>query len=276
MHVSVVGSGYIGTTIAAWFAELGHTVTNVDIDEDVVAAVNDGEAPIHEPGLDELMAAHGGDALVATTDYDEIADSDVTFLALPTPSKPDGSIDLSAMKAAARSLGEVLAEKDDDHLVVVNVQMTDDVDHIRAGKAALEVFEERFAEWNGSEHAITCNSGTSALHVALAAVGVGWAGRSRAATRVGQRLDPAVDRLEAGALPDGRAVSVGRNEWVAETWATARCPGGPNRQFGSCEAVDGLVFQARGGEATLVAVAFDVRVTDPQGTRRAGIVVRGP
>jgi len=119
MHVSVVGSGYIGTTIAAWFAELGHTVTNVDIDEDVVAAVNDGEAPIHEPGLDELMAAHGGDALVATTDYDEIADSDVTFLALPTPSKPDGSIDLSAMKAAARSLGEVLAEKDDDHLVVV-------------------------------------------------------------------------------------------------------------------------------------------------------------
>jgi len=113
-------------------------------------------------------------------------------------------------------------------------------------------------------------------NASLAAVGVGWAGRSRAATRVGQRLDPAVDRLEAGALPDGRAVSVGRNESVAETWATARCPGGPNRQFGSCEAVDGLVFQARGGEATLVAVAFDVRVTDPQGTRRAGIVVRVP
>lgn len=119
MHVSVVGSGYIGTTIAAWFAELGHTVTNVDIDEDVVSAVNNGEAPIHEPGLDELMAEYGGESLVATTDYDEVADSDVTFLALPTPSNDDGSIDLSAMKAAAESLGEVIAGKDDDHLVVV-------------------------------------------------------------------------------------------------------------------------------------------------------------
>ncbi|MFW6018666.1 MAG: nucleotide sugar dehydrogenase, partial [Halapricum sp.] len=118
MHVSVVGSGYIGTTIAAWFAELGHTVTNVDIDESVVDAINDGTAPIHEPGLDDLIATHGGDRLVATTDYDDVRDSEVTFLALPTPSNDDGSIDLSAMKAGARSLGEVLATKD-DHLVVV-------------------------------------------------------------------------------------------------------------------------------------------------------------
>ena len=119
MHVSVVGSGYIGTTIAAWFAELGHTVTNVDIDDDVVTAINDGKAPIHEPGLDELMAAYGGESLVATTDYDELAESDLTFLALPTPSNDDGSIDLSAMNAAAESLGEVIATKENDHLVVV-------------------------------------------------------------------------------------------------------------------------------------------------------------
>jgi len=119
MHVSVVGSGYIGTTIAAWFAELGHTVTNVDIDEDVVEAINAGEAPIHEPGLDELIADHGGDTLVATTDYADVRETDVTFLALPTPSEADGGIDLSAMKAGAESLGEAIASKDDEHLVVV-------------------------------------------------------------------------------------------------------------------------------------------------------------
>jgi UDPglucose 6-dehydrogenase len=119
MHVSVVGSGYIGTTIAAWFAELGHEVTNVDIDEAVVNAINAGEAPIHEPGLDEFIAEYGGDRLQGTTDYAEVRDSEVTFLALPTPSQDDGSIDLSMMKAGAASLGEAIQDKDNEHLVVV-------------------------------------------------------------------------------------------------------------------------------------------------------------
>jgi len=119
MDVSIVGSGYVGTTVAACFADLGHDVCNVDIDESVVAAINDGNAPIHEPGLDELVSTYGGGRLRATTDYEAIADTEVTMLALPTPSTEDGSIDLSAMRAGAESVGEVLAEKDDYHLVVV-------------------------------------------------------------------------------------------------------------------------------------------------------------
>ena len=119
MELSIVGSGYVGTTIAACFADLGHSVVNVDIDEEVVTAINDGRAPIHEPGLDELLSEHGGESLVATTDYDAVRETDVTFLALPTPSNSDGSINLSAMEAGARSLGEALAGKADRHLVVV-------------------------------------------------------------------------------------------------------------------------------------------------------------
>lgn len=118
MELSIIGSGYVGTTIAACFAELGHDVVNVDIDEDIVASLNDGQAPIHEPGLAELVERYAGDRLRATTDYDEILDTDATFLALPTPSTDDGSIDLGAMKTAATSLGETLARKDDSHLVV--------------------------------------------------------------------------------------------------------------------------------------------------------------
>ena len=119
MDISVVGSGYVGTTVAACFADLGHDVVTVDIDEDIVASINDGEAPIHEPGLDPLVSVYGGDRLRATTDYAAVRETDVTVLALPTPSNDDGSIDLSAMAAGARSVGEALAAKDGYHLVVV-------------------------------------------------------------------------------------------------------------------------------------------------------------
>ncbi|WP_246984071.1 UDP-glucose 6-dehydrogenase AglM [Halorientalis marina] len=119
MHVSVVGSGYVGTTVAACFADLGHEVTTVDIDEDIVAAINDGEAPIHEPGLDPLVSVYGGDRLRATTDYDAIRETDLTILALPTPANDDGSIDLGPMQAGAQSVGDALADKDGYHLVVV-------------------------------------------------------------------------------------------------------------------------------------------------------------
>ena len=119
MRISIVGSGYVGTTIAACFADIGHSVVNVDIDEETVASLNDGRPPIHEPGLDDLVAEHAGDGLRATTDYDAVTETDVTFLALPTPAEADGHIDLSIMKAGARSLGNALAEAEGSHVVVI-------------------------------------------------------------------------------------------------------------------------------------------------------------
>ncbi|KPN29294.1 UDP-glucose 6-dehydrogenase AglM [Halolamina pelagica] len=123
MHLSVVGSGYVGTTIAACFADLGHDVVNVDIDEEIVDAINAGEAPIHEDGLPELLEKHAGsnstNRLRATTDYAELLNTDATFLCLPTPQNDDGSIDLSIMETGAAQLGATLADKDDWHTVVV-------------------------------------------------------------------------------------------------------------------------------------------------------------
>ncbi len=121
--MSIIGSGYVGTTIAACFADLGHEVVNVDIDEAVVAAINDADAPIHEDGLSDLIEAHAGPAgtgrLRATTDYDAVRDTEVTFLCLPTPQNDDGSIDRSIMEAGAERLGATLAQKTDWHSVVV-------------------------------------------------------------------------------------------------------------------------------------------------------------
>ncbi|NKE37333.1 UDP-glucose/GDP-mannose dehydrogenase family protein [Natronococcus sp. JC468] len=124
MHISVIGSGYVGTTVTACFADLGHEVTAIDIDEDVVDALNEGRAPIDEPGLEELLATHAGDRLEATTSYDAVSESDVTFLAIGTPSNEDGSIDLTALEAAAEAAGEALADKADRHLVVIKSTVT--------------------------------------------------------------------------------------------------------------------------------------------------------
>ncbi len=124
MDISIVGSGYVGTTVAACFADLGHDVVNIDIDESIVESINNGEAPIHEPGLDELVAEHAGEGLRATTDYTAVRETDVTFLALPTPSREDGSIDLSIMEAGAKSLAEALGPKFDRHTVIVKSTVT--------------------------------------------------------------------------------------------------------------------------------------------------------
>ncbi|WP_096393419.1 UDP-glucose 6-dehydrogenase AglM [Halorubrum trapanicum] len=123
MNISIIGSGYVGTTVAACFADLGHDVVNIDIDESVVETINAGEAPIHEEGLADLIAEHAGPEgtgrLRATTDYAAVLDTDVTFLCLPTPQNDDGSIDLSIMEAGASQLGEELAAKEGWHTVVV-------------------------------------------------------------------------------------------------------------------------------------------------------------
>ena len=126
MRLTVIGSGYVGTTIAACFAYMGHEVVDVDLDEDFVNAINRREAPIHEVGLPSFVDTQASDdgkgRLSATTDYNGVLDTDVTLLRLPTPQNIDGGIDLSILEAGATELGETLAEKNDWHTAVVKEQ----------------------------------------------------------------------------------------------------------------------------------------------------------
>ncbi len=125
--IAVVGSGYVGTTLAACLADFGHTVVAVDIDPEVVSAINDGRSPISEPGLDELLQAHAGDRLRATTDHAALREASVTFLAVDTPARDDGSLDDTALLGATEDVGAALAEDDDYHLVVVKSTVLPDV-----------------------------------------------------------------------------------------------------------------------------------------------------
>ena len=119
MNISIIGAGYVGLVSAACFAKLGHHVICVDIDKEKVDKINKSISPIYEEGLDELLTIYK-DKIKATDDYSyAIKQSDVTFICVSTPSKKDGSIDLSFVKESAKEIGKQLKQKDKWHLVVV-------------------------------------------------------------------------------------------------------------------------------------------------------------
>lgn len=123
MNIAVIGTGYVGLVTGTCFAEMGNHVTCVDIDEDKVRRLRQGEVPIYEPDLERYFARNRKeDRLRFTTELaDGIADADVIFLALPTPPGDDGSADLSYVMGAAGDVADLLAaEEDGQYRVVVN------------------------------------------------------------------------------------------------------------------------------------------------------------
>jgi hypothetical protein len=88
-----------------------------------------------------------------------------------------------------------------------------------------------------------------------------WNERQRAIERVRGRLSPTVEGLSRSRLEDGITQQLTYNESSADDWAADRCPGGPDRQFGSCTAIDGIVVQERAGQTHVLAVAVDLTTT---------------
>lgn len=122
MKVTIIGSGYVGLVTGACLAARGARVTCVDTDASKTEMIRRGRAPIHEPGLEELLRQAAGGALTATTELHAAArDADVTLIAVGTPSTAAG-IDLTAVQGAARQVGRALA--DADHYQVVAVKST--------------------------------------------------------------------------------------------------------------------------------------------------------
>jgi UDPglucose 6-dehydrogenase len=108
--ISVVGTGYVGLTTAICLAELGHQVVGVDIDTNKIAALREGELPIYEPGLSEMMAnAVEGERLRFTTRYeDAIPEAEFAFIAVATPAARRGDAELAYVRQAARSIASTM------------------------------------------------------------------------------------------------------------------------------------------------------------------------
>ena len=112
MKVTVFGSGYVGLVTGACFAEVGNSVVCVDIDAGKVARLQNGEIPIHEPGLDVIVRRNQekGRLRFTTSAEDGIAHGLFQFIAVGTPPEEDGSADLSHVLAVAETIGRHMTE----------------------------------------------------------------------------------------------------------------------------------------------------------------------
>jgi len=119
-RIAVIGTGYVGLVSGACFAYLGHKVIGLDIDEEKIERLKRGEVPIYEPGLDKILkSALENRKIEFTTDYSyAVKNSDFIFIAVGTPSRPDGSADLSYVKSAYRSIAKFIDNR--DYKIIVN------------------------------------------------------------------------------------------------------------------------------------------------------------
>lgn len=118
MKIAIIGSGYVGLTTGACFAEVGHEVMCVDNDETKVATLLSGDIPIYEPGLADMVQGNvAAGRLRFTSSTEEGVDfGEVVFIAVPTPPMADGSVDLSYIEKVAREIAGVLK----DYRVIVD------------------------------------------------------------------------------------------------------------------------------------------------------------
>lgn len=108
MRLCIVGTGYVGLVTAACFAEMGNTVTCVDVNQSVVERLRQGHIPIFEPGLEKMVrASHADGRLSFTTSLpDGLKDAEIVFICVGTPPAPDGSCDLSYVRQVATDIGK--------------------------------------------------------------------------------------------------------------------------------------------------------------------------
>ena len=118
MKLSVIGTGYVGLVVGTCFAESGNDVICVDNDERKLRMLKKGESPIFEPGLSDLLKKNIEDKRILFTDSLEkaVRNSEIIFLALPTPQSEDGSADLQHVIAVARQIGKAM----NGYKVIVN------------------------------------------------------------------------------------------------------------------------------------------------------------
>lgn len=118
MHISVIGTGYVGLVTGTCFAETGNHVICVDVDQEKLRKLNSGEIPIYEPGLEILFERNRREGRLEFTDNlaHAVANSQIIFLALPTPPLEDGSADLKYVLDVATEIGKLLT----DYRVLVN------------------------------------------------------------------------------------------------------------------------------------------------------------
>ncbi|MCD6049662.1 MAG: GDP-mannose 6-dehydrogenase [Verrucomicrobia bacterium] len=115
----------MGAVITACFSRQGHTIIGVDTDAFKVGQINAGKSPIIEPELEKMLGEGVAAGRVsATSDFKSaVLDSEISMICVGTPSKPDGSIDLTYIRRVCENIGEVLRDKPSRHIVIIRSTM---------------------------------------------------------------------------------------------------------------------------------------------------------
>ncbi|MAM86581.1 MAG: GDP-mannose dehydrogenase [unclassified Hahellaceae] len=121
MDISIFGLGYVGAVCSACLAHSGHRIIGVDVSQLKIDLVNSGRSPIVEHGLGELIAegVTNGRLRASTDVRNAVLETSVSFVCVGTPSNANGSLATHYLEAVCRQIGEVLAEKEHYHLVVI-------------------------------------------------------------------------------------------------------------------------------------------------------------
>ena len=120
MNITIIGSGYVGLVSGVCFADIGHNVTCIDKDQGKIETLNEGEIPIFEPGLKELLAKNTDAGRINfTTDLENhLENCDAIFIAVGTPQDEDGSADMSYVLAASREINDLCRKIGKKDLVI--------------------------------------------------------------------------------------------------------------------------------------------------------------
>ena len=155
MNVSVFGLGYVGSVSAACFAADGHTVVGVDINADKVASISEGRSPIVEKGLGDLIAQGAATgSLRATRDTGEAVNAtDLSLICVGTPSRRNGSLDLTYLERVCEEIGHALRQKDDYHVVVVRSTVLPGTTH----SVVIPALERSSGKHNGTGFGVAVN-----------------------------------------------------------------------------------------------------------------------
>lgn len=123
MKIAIFGTGYVGCVSAACLAKAGHHVTGIDLDPAKVRTLNDGKCPVVEPGVDELIQEGLREGrLGAQTELRQLGD--VSMVCVGTPSRENGSIDLTQVRNVVEQIGRLLASHDTFHVVIIRSTVT--------------------------------------------------------------------------------------------------------------------------------------------------------
>lgn len=120
MNLAIIGTGYVGLTTGTCFAEVGHNVVCVDNNQSKVEMLQEGRVPIFEPDLEEMIQSNvSAGRLSFTTDLAKaVQESEIIFIAVPTPPHDDGSVDLSYIEAVSHEIADVLTPEIGYRIVV--------------------------------------------------------------------------------------------------------------------------------------------------------------